>query len=265
MRKSGPFLVAIAVLAWSNLRCAPGQGAATDAGSMTSGTGGSGTGGSGTGGSGGAAQGSGGGGVVAGTGGGGTVAPASGGSSGSGGSVGATGGVVGATGGVVAATGGRGGVGGFDDGRLFTDAGVAPPATGGSVGSSGGATGVDAGPVNRTATCAIPSVGLTAVFTQTGADVTVVVTANNCASGSHVLTIRGGFSCDSASTQGGIWGNTRGTGLGTFTCNASKQGMLTYTRSGKDPALAWTVGDHNTNTDVTLHPMMLDSNCGTFF
>jgi hypothetical protein len=41
--------------------------------------------------------------------------------------------------------------------------------------------------------------------------------------------------------------------------------MLTYTRSGSDPALAWTVGDHNTNTDVTLHPMMLDSNCGTFF
>ncbi|MEO8215089.1 MAG: hypothetical protein ABI560_17955, partial [Myxococcales bacterium] len=150
-------------------------------------------------------------------------------------------------------------------GRLFADAGVAPPATGGSVGSSGGATGVDAGPVNRTATCAIPSVGLTAVFTQTGADVTVVVTATNCASGSHVLTIRGGFSCDSASTQGGIWGNTRGTGLGTFTCDASKQGTLTYTRSGKDPALAWTVGDHNTNTDVTLHPMMLDSNCGTFF
>ncbi|MEO5770343.1 MAG: hypothetical protein ABIS92_18450 [Polyangia bacterium] len=256
MSQPGLFLVAIAVLAWSNVRCAPGQVAATDAGVMTGGTGGSGTGG--------AAQGSGGGGVVVGTGG--TVAPGSGGGLGSGGSASGTGGGVAATGGVaVAATGGRGGAGGFDDGRLFADAGVAPPATGGSIASSGGATGVDAGPVNRTATCAIPSVGLTAVFTQTGADVTVVVTATNCASGSHVLTIRGGFSCDSASTQGGIWGNTRGTGLGTFTCNASKQGTLTYTRSGKDPALAWTVGDHNTNTDVTLHPMMLDSNCGTFF
>jgi hypothetical protein len=164
----------------------------------------------------------------------------------------------------VTATGGRGGAGGFDDGRLFVDAGVAQPASGGSVGSSGGATGVDAGPMTSTATCAIPSVGLTAVFTQTGKDVTVVVAATNCASGNHTLTIRSGFSCDSPSTQGGVWGGNRGM-VGTLSCNASKQGILTYTLSGSDPAMAWTVGDHSTTTDVTLHPMMLDSSCGTFF
>jgi hypothetical protein len=209
MRQPGLFLVAVVILAWSNLRCGPGQVAESDAGSTTGRTGGSGTGG--------VAQSTGGGGVVAGTGGA-VVGPGSGGAAGGGGNARGTGGTISGTGGTLSATGGAptatatggkggsGGGGGFDDGRLFADAGVAQAASGGSVGSSGGAPGVDAGPMTSTATCAIPSVGLTAVFTQVGRDVTVVVTANNCASGNHVLTIRSGFSCDSAGTQGGIWG-----------------------------------------------------------
>ena len=131
--------------------------------------------------------------------------------------------------------------------------------------------GTDGPPGNgHTATCSIPTVGLTAVFTQTGTDVKVVITATRCPAGNHVIQIHDGFSCDSVATQGGIWGGTRGTGIGsaasTFTCTSGMQGTLTYTRLGSNSATAWTVGDHNTQTDVTLHPMMLDAtNCGTFF
>ncbi len=202
--------------------------------------------------------------------GGGTIAPASGGANGA-----RTGGASG-TGGV-ARTGGAGGTsrgsggagGGFDDGHLFTDAGL--------VTFSGGATGTDAvsGSMDagsdvppgsgHMATCSIPAVGLTAVFTQTGIDVTVVITATKCPAGNHVIQIHDGFSCDSASTQGGVWGGKRGDGLGSISCSSAQQGTLTYTRTGTDPTLNWTVGDHSTKTDVTLHPMMLETNCGTFF
>jgi hypothetical protein len=143
---------------------------------------------------------------------------------------------------------------------------------------SGGATGTDAaisGSMDagsdvppgsgHMATCSIPTVGLTAVFTQTGIDVTVVITATKCPAGNHVIQIHDGFSCDSASTQGGVWGGKRGDGIGSIVCNSSQQGTLTHTRTGTDPNLNWTVGDHSTKTDVTLHPMMLETNCGTFF
>jgi hypothetical protein len=40
---------------------------------------------------------------------------------------------------------------------------------------------------------------------------------------------------------------------------------MTYTRSGSDPALNWTVGDHAAKTDVTYHPIFVDGNCVTFF
>lgn len=207
--------------------------------------------------------------------GGGISAPASGGAN-----VVATGGTTGSGGtggsGTPRGTGGSGtprgtggGAGNYDDGHLFTDAGL--------VTFSGGATGTDAavsGSMDaasvppgsgHTATCSIPAVGLTAVFTQTGIDVTVVITATKCPAGSHVIQIHDGFSCDSASTQGGVWGGKRGDGIGSITCNASQQGTLTHTRPGTDANTNWTVGDHSTKTDVTLHPMMLESNCGTFF
>lgn len=209
--------------------------------------------------------------------GGGIIAPASGGANGvgtggapaTGGS--GTGGTVRGTGGGAGTARGTGGAGGsFDDGHLFTDAGL--------VTFSGGATGTDAavsastdaasdGPPGsgHMATCSIPAVGLTAVFTQTGIDVTVVITATKCPAGNHVVQIHDGFSCDSAATQGGVWGGKRGDGIGSISCSSAQQGTLTYTRTGTDPTLNWTVGDHSTKTDVTLHPMMLESNCGTFF
>lgn len=243
--------------------CSPSQG----------GPGGSGTGGAisfGTGG--GAPSGTGGGTVIA-TGGSspGTGGGAVAGTGGRGGSpsTGAGGTAARGTGGLAA--GGRG----IDDGNLFTDAGVPPASSGGAMGTdaavgTAGDAQSDGPPGNgHTATCSIPAVGLTAVFTQTGTDVTVVITATACPAGSHVIQIHAGFSCDSAATRGGVWGGKRGDGIGgtasTITCNSSMRGTLTYTRPGTDPATNWTVGDHNTLTDVTLHPMMLDTSCGTFF
>jgi hypothetical protein len=162
------------------------------------------------------------------------------------------------------ATGAAGTTSNVDNGQLFRDAAVVvpvqapPPAT-----DAGGKP--DATMPNPTGTLHINSIGLEAVFTQKGADVTMVLTAKNCPQGSHVIQIRAGFSCDNPSTQGGVWDGKRGDGIPAFTCGANKQGALTYTRTGGDPATNWTVGDHSTKTDVTLHPAMVEGNCGTFF
>jgi hypothetical protein len=106
--------------------------------------------------------------------------------------------------------------------------------------------------------------GFTAVFTQTGTDVTLAITGN--CSGSHKIEIHEGYACDDP-TKGPVWGGARGTGLfsagSTFTCDATKK--ATYTRSGADPKTNWTVADHNPTTDVTLHPILVDNSCGTFF
>lgn len=152
---------------------------------------------------------------------------------------------------------------GVDDGKLFRDAAVLPAVDSTPTVDAGRA---DAGalPV-PTATLRIGGLGLTAVFTQKGADVTMAVTATNCAQGMHVIEIHGGFSCDNSGTQGPVWDGKRGAGIPALTCGADRRGTMTYTRSGADPATAWTVGDHATKTDVTLHPAIASGNCGTFF
>jgi hypothetical protein len=164
---------------------------------------------------------------------------------------------------------GTGGAGGVDQGLLFTDAAVVslasadagatstPDAT---VGDAGNAIPGD----GNVGTCHIGGSNFVLVFTQKGKDVTMVVTATNCAAGTHTFQIHAGFSCDNAGTEGGVWDGARGAGIPTLTC-ANNKGTLTYTRAGTDPTTNWTVGDHNTKTDVTLHPMSADSSCGTFF
>jgi hypothetical protein len=117
----------------------------------------------------------------------------------------------------------------------------------------------------------------TAEFTQRGIDVTVVITLTNCATGDHVIRIHDGYACDNATTQGKIWDGKRGDGIGgpssVINCNAARTGMLTYTRPGADPALNWTVADHNLATDVTSHVLIVTDPanpatrqaCGNFF
>jgi hypothetical protein len=152
---------------------------------------------------------------------------------------------------------------GVDDGRLFHDAAVLPALDSTPAADAGR---LDSGaPAMPTATLRIGGLGLTAVFTQKGTDVTMAVTATNCSQGSHVIEIHGGFSCDNAGTQGPVWDGKRGAGIPALTCGADRRGTLMYTRSGADPATAWTVGDHATKTDVTLHPAIASGNCGTFF
>jgi hypothetical protein len=207
----------------------------------------------------------------------------SGGSSGSGagttgaGSAGASGGagnagsaaMTGASGGAGSGAAGTvamasGGSGGFDQGQLFTDAAAVMPDPGTSTPDA--ATHTDAGtPPAPTATLHIGGFGLTAVFSQKGVDVTMVVNATNCAQGNHTLQLHGGFSCDNAGTEGPVWDGKRGDGIPQLTCGADKHGTLTYTRTGADLSMNWTVGDHSTKTDVTLHPGSVDTSCGTFF
>jgi hypothetical protein len=159
---------------------------------------------------------------------------------------------------------------GFDDGKLFTDAAVVaatdptqdpstPPDAGAPQDAGAGISGD-----GNVGTCHIGGMTFVLVFTQKGKDVTMVATGSNCGSASHTLQIRGGFSCDNAGTEGGVWDGKRGDGIPPLVC-ANGKGTLTYTRSGADSTMNWTVGDHNTKTDVTLHPMSADSSCGTFF
>jgi hypothetical protein len=164
------------------------------------------------------------------------------------------------------ATGAAGtGTSGIDNGFLFHDAGAVVMAPE-PMGSSDGGTKAEGGSSPAgVGTLHINSMGLTAVFTQKGADVTMAVTATNCTQGAHTIQIHGGFSCDNTSTQGGVWDGKRGDGIPALNCGADKKGTLSYTRSGADPSTNWTVGDHNTKTDVTLHPAMAEGNCGTFF
>jgi hypothetical protein len=91
-----------------------------------------------------------------------------------------------------------------------------------------------------------------------------VITATKCPAGNHNFEVHEGFACDDP-TKGPVWGGMRGTGIGPLVCGADQKGTLTYTRSGANPALKWTVADHDKYTDVTLHPIMVEANCGTFF
>jgi hypothetical protein len=185
----------------------------------------------------------------------------------------------GAAGAVVDPTGAAGmmgtvpsGAGGtVDQGRLFTDAALVTTPT-----DDAGAAPADAstgGPSDvgktipgdgNTSTCHVGGMTYLLVFTQNGGDVTMVVTATSCSAGMHTIQIRAGFSCDNAGTEGGVWDGNRGQGIPMLSCQNNK-GTLTYMRSGADPTTSWTVGDHSTKTDVTLHPMSVDTSCGTFF
>ena len=158
----------------------------------------------------------------------------------------------------------------IDQGHLFTDAAVVSSLSddAGVATMSEAASGADSGKATpgdgNTSTCHVGGMSFVLVFTQKGTDVTMVATASNCAAGNHAIQIHGGFSCDNSGTEGGVWDGMRGAGIPPLVC-ANNKGSLTYTRSGADPTTSWTVGDHDTKTDVTLHPMSVDSSCGTFF
>jgi hypothetical protein len=167
-------------------------------------------------------------------------------------------------------------IGGGDQGSLFPPSGsvpIMPPDTAGT-GSGGGAP-VIPGDGHVAKSTLGGSIQGNATFTQKGEDVTLVVNlTGGCADGNHQFRIHDGDSCDSASTEGAPW-TPRGTGLGPdagIACSGGK-GTLTYTRNGDDKTKNLTVSDHNPDTDLTIHVVIVSdekdpnsrASCGNFF
>ncbi len=166
-------------------------------------------------------------------------------------------------------------LGGGDQGLQFGTGDVVmimPPEMGGMPsGGSGGGSGIPGDGHVMTATLRRGMSG-TAIFTQTGEDVTVVFDLTGCSDGQHTITINDGYACDAALTEGKVWG-ARGSGIGpdgAITCSGGK-GTLTYTRTGADKTKNWTVADHVQETDVTAHVLILSdgadvrAGCANFF
>jgi Cu/Zn superoxide dismutase len=91
----------------------------------------------------------------------------------------------------------------------------------------------------------------TVTFTQSGSDVTALVSLQNCPDGPHGVHIHQGTSCADATTQGDHWDMARGEGFPDVTCSGGA-GTTTVTRAATDPALAWSIGG-NPVTNVIGH------------
>ena len=78
-------------------------------------------------------------------------------------------------------------------------------------------------------------------FTQSGTDVTAVVSLSSCPDGPHGVHIHQGTSCADATVQGGHWDMTRGEGIPDVMC-AGGMGTATVTRGAADPTIAWSIG-----------------------
>jgi hypothetical protein len=167
-------------------------------------------------------------------------------------------------------------VGGTDNGGLFGPNAVPydPASAGGTGGTGTGGTGGMEGPPGdgNVATSTIKGdVDGTATFTQTGIDVTVVIELTKCPDGDLVITIHDGYACDNESTEGEPWDGSRGE-IGTVACSGNS-GSLTVTRPGSDTATNRTVADHNLDTDLSAHVLIVTKPaepdtriaCGNFF
>jgi len=92
----------------------------------------------------------------------------------------------------------------------------------------------------------------TAMFTQSGADVTVTITLDGCTAGkSYPVHIHTGPACTDMTSQGGHWDMTRGEGIPLIACTGT-QGTSTLTRPATDATLAWSIGGEAA-TDVIGH------------
>jgi hypothetical protein len=168
-------------------------------------------------------------------------------------------------------------IGGGDQGSLFPADGsvpIMPPDMGGT-GGGGGTGPVIPGDGKMVTSMIRGSINGTAVFSQKGEDVTVVVNlTSGCADGKHMFRIYNGDSCDNAGTEGMPW-LPRGTGFGAadgIPCSGGK-GMMMDTRLGADKTKNITVGDHVLDTDVSTHVVIVSdekdpnsrASCGNFF
>ena len=96
----------------------------------------------------------------------------------------------------------------------------------------------------------------TGTFTQSGTDVLLSFTLNNCTAGkSYNIHIHQGSDCTDTTTQGGHWDMTRGEGIPNIMCNGTT-GTTTYNRVATDATLKWSVGDASA-TDVIGHTIVV--------
>lgn len=161
----------------------------------------------------------------------------------------------------------RAGAGGGDDGDLFEPGSYVPYMP------SGGAASIPGNGNVATANLNGGGVKGTAVFTQTDADVTVVVKLTSCPNGSHSITLQEGLSCDNENTIKGVWsrGQFADSGNSTISCS-NNSGNLMYTRKGTSDK-AWAITgapDVDPSAHVVAVRSAADQNssrlvCGNFF
>lgn len=100
----------------------------------------------------------------------------------------------------------------------------------------------------------------TATFTQSGNDVTVVISLTDCPAGTHGIAIHSGNGCGNRNAQGDHWGPERGEGIGggsgEIVCGSDMKAMLTYTRPGTNANTKWNIGNPATS-DIVGHPIVV--------
>jgi Cu/Zn superoxide dismutase len=154
---------------------------------------------------------------------------------------------------IMAGTGGGSGTGGTGSGSGGSGSG-----SGGTGSGSGGSSGnMDAGAGMKAEAMIKPFGGLTgtADFTQSGSNVTVMVSVMNCPDGMHPIHIHQGTSCDDATMQGAHWDMTRGEGIPNIMCSGG-MGTTMLTRMPTDPTTTWSVGGDMT-TNVVGHVVVV--------
>ncbi|XXT20542.1 superoxide dismutase family protein [Sorangium sp. So ce429] len=148
-------------------------------------------------------------------------------------------------------TSGSGTGGGDASTSASTSGGGGDGGSGGGDGGSGGGDGGSGGSASARAEAELEGVNSielagTAVFEQSGDEVTLTITVSGCPEGEHSAHIHENKSCGSNGDDAGAHWIPNGEGLGSFTCDATGEGTQTVTR-GTD---VWTVGD-GASTDVT--------------
>jgi hypothetical protein len=163
----------------------------------------------------------------------GTTGGGAGGTSGASGSFGGagTGGGAGGTSGTSGA-GGGGGVGGAGG-------------SGGSAGTGGAGGGGGSGPLPTSAIAVLSGVGGqtvsgSAMFTQSGMDVALVITLSTCTDGIYPVHIHDGTGCADAAAQGEHWEGMRGEGIPAIVCDGGN-GIQTHARMAGVAETKWSI------------------------
>ncbi len=164
--------------------------------------------------------------------------------------LGATGGIGGAGGGAGGAAGGAGSFGTAGSAGLSGAGGSGGLGGGGGGGSmaagTGGSGGSDAGADLPTGAIA-HLMGLdgqtlhgTAMFTQSGMDVGLVITLSDCMNGIYPVHIHEGTSCADEAARGMHWETVRGEGIPAIVCDGGS-GIQTHARMAGVPETTWSI------------------------